>query len=168
MLIIESNKLIHTDSMDDVLLHFGTKGMKWGVRKNSNPKIGQFSGRIKKNLAARNRMKRANEKKIAGMKKSDPKRRELINKNKDLTDMNQKALLRLDRNKTIKKVAGSAAGLSAGAVAQYNIMKTTHPEQVAAMKKFAKGAAKGATRFAKKNYNKAKYAAGFAAKRSYL
>lgn len=30
MLIIESNKLIHTDSMDDVLLHFGTKGMKWG------------------------------------------------------------------------------------------------------------------------------------------
>lgn len=101
MLIIDNNKLIHTDSMDDVILHFGTKGMKWGVRKNSNPKIGQFSGRIKKNLAARNRMKRANEKKIAGMKKSDPKRRELINKNKDLTDMNQKALLRLDRNKTI-------------------------------------------------------------------
>lgn len=47
-------------------------------------------------------------------------------------------------------------------------MKTTHPEQVAAMKKFAKGAAKGATRFAKKNYNKVKYAAGFADKRSYL
>lgn len=157
MLIIDNEELIHTDSMDDVLLHFGTKGMKWGVRKNSNPKIGQFSGRIKKNLAARNRMKRANEKKIAGMKKSDPKRRELINKNKDLTDMNKKALLRLDRNKTIKKVAGSVAGLSTGAVAQYNIMKTTRPEQVAAMKKFAK-----------KNYNKAKYAAGFAAKRSYL
>lgn len=168
MIIIHNDELIHTDNMDDVLLHFGTKGMKWGVRKNSNPKIGQFSGRIKKNLAARNRMKRANEKKIAGMKKSDPKRRELINKNKDLTDMNQKALLRLDRNKTIKKVAGSAAGLSAGAVAQYNIMKTTHPEQIAAMKKFAKGAAKGTTRFAKKNYNKAKYAASFAAKRSYL
>lgn len=49
MLIIDNNDLIHTDSMDDVLLHFGTKGMKWGVRKNSNPKIGQFSGRIKKN-----------------------------------------------------------------------------------------------------------------------
>lgn len=48
MIIIHNDELIHTDSMDDVILHFGTKGMKWGVLKNSNPKIGQFSGRIKK------------------------------------------------------------------------------------------------------------------------
>lgn len=33
MKLIEEGKLIHTDNMDDVLLHFGTKGMKWGVRK---------------------------------------------------------------------------------------------------------------------------------------
>lgn len=168
MLLIEEDQLIHTDSLDDVLLHFGTKGMKWGVRKNSNPKVGQFSGRIKKNLAARNRMKRSNEKKIADMKRSDPKRRELINKNKDLTDMNQKALLRLDRNKTIKKGVGKAAALGAGVAAQYQIMKTTHPEQAAALKNFVKKSAKSTARFAKKNYHKAKYAAGYAAKRSYL
>jgi hypothetical protein len=36
MLIIESNKLIHTDSMDDVLLHFGTKGATRFAKKNYN------------------------------------------------------------------------------------------------------------------------------------
>lgn len=34
MKLIEEGKLIHTDSSEDILLHFGTKGMKWGVRKN--------------------------------------------------------------------------------------------------------------------------------------
>ena len=33
MKLIEEGQLIHTDNVDDVLLHFGTKGMKWGVRK---------------------------------------------------------------------------------------------------------------------------------------
>ena len=33
MKLIDGNKLIHTDSSEDILLHFGTKGMKWGVRK---------------------------------------------------------------------------------------------------------------------------------------
>nr|DAD73427.1 MAG TPA: hypothetical protein [Siphoviridae sp. ctKm44]DAE09948.1 MAG TPA: hypothetical protein [Siphoviridae sp. ctJdE31] len=168
MLIINDNQLLHTDSTDDVLEHFGVKGMKWGNRRSTGPKVGQFSGRIKKNLVSRNSMKRANEKKIAGMKKSDPKRRELINKNKDLTDMNQKALLRLDRNKTVKKVAGKTAALGVGAAAQYQIMKTTNPEAAAALKRFVKGGAKAATKFAKKNYHKAKYAAGYVAKRSYL
>ncbi len=32
MIIIHNDELIHTDNMDDVLLHFGVKGMKWGVR----------------------------------------------------------------------------------------------------------------------------------------
>ena len=168
MLLIYEGELIHTDSSDDVLLHFGTKGMKWGVRKNSNPRIGQFSGRIKKNLAARNRMKRANEKKIADMKRTDPKRRELINKNKDLTDMNQKALLRLDRNKVIKVGAAKTAGLAAGAALQYQIMKANNPEQADALKRAVKKGAKGVANFAKKNYHKAKYAAGYVAKRSYL
>lgn len=33
MILIEEDKLIHTDSSEDILLHFGTKGMRWGVRK---------------------------------------------------------------------------------------------------------------------------------------
>lgn len=33
MKLIEEGQLIHTESSEDVLLHFGTKGMKWGVRK---------------------------------------------------------------------------------------------------------------------------------------
>lgn len=33
MILIEEDKLIHADSSEDILLHFGTKGMKWGVRK---------------------------------------------------------------------------------------------------------------------------------------
>ena len=33
MKIIDGDKLIHTDNSEDVLQHFGTKGMKWGVRK---------------------------------------------------------------------------------------------------------------------------------------
>nr|DAD62526.1 MAG TPA: hypothetical protein [Caudoviricetes sp.] len=33
MLIISENELLHTDTCEDVIEHFGTKGMKWGVRK---------------------------------------------------------------------------------------------------------------------------------------
>lgn len=38
-LIYENGKLIHIDSSEDILLHYGKKGMKWGVRNSlSNAK----------------------------------------------------------------------------------------------------------------------------------
>lgn len=170
MLIINENELIHTDDFNDVIEHFGIKGMKWGNRKTNNgiPKIGQFSGRINKNLVARKNMKRANEKKIASMSKNDPKRRELINKNKDLTNMNQKAELRLVRNKRNKKIIGGVLGTATTAAAQYQIMKATNPEQAAQIKNGVKMAGKAAKYGAKKAYNVAKYAMGGVAKRKYL
>ena len=175
MLIIKEDTLIHTDSSSDVIQHFGVKGMRWGQRRsraNVMPRVGQFSGRIKKNLVARKNMKRANEKKISALSKNDPKRRELINKNKDLTNMNQKAALRLVRNQKIKKgVAGAVSGASALAL-QYQLMKVTDPQKAENIKRMAKGAANVAGRAAKygaaKAYNQAKYAMGGVAKRKYM
>lgn len=176
MIIISESELIHIDSFDDILEHFGVKGMKWGQRRvNSAPRVGQLSGRIQKNLVARNRMKRANERKIAELGKNDPNRRELINMNKDLTDMNQKAALRLVRNKRNKKIAGGVIGAASTAAVQYQLMKVTNPQQAAYAKagvKFAGAAAKhGAKRtgeYFKKTYNVAKYGMGGVAKRRYL
>lgn len=31
MKLIDGDKLIHTDNSEDVLQHFGVKGMKWGL-----------------------------------------------------------------------------------------------------------------------------------------
>ena len=91
---------------EDELQHFGIKGMKLGHRNKydkSIPKIGQFSSKIKTNMSKRKNMKRSNEKKIASLKKSDPKRRELTNMNKDMTSMNSTAERRLARNRSIKR-----------------------------------------------------------------
>ena len=177
MLIIHDNELIHTDNFDDVIQHFGIKGMKWGNRKSKDgvPRIGQFSGRINKNLVARKNMKRANEKKIAALGKNDPKRRELINKNKDLTDMNQKAALRLVRNKRNRKIVGGALGAATAAAIQYQLWKATDPQKAAFARegvkfagKAAKYGAKNAGKAVKKAYNIAKYNMGGVAKRKYL
>ena len=171
MIIINEDTLIHTDSSSDIIQHFGVKGMKWGQRRssaNGMPRIGQFSGRIKKNLVARKNMKRANEKKIAAMSKNDPKRRELINKNKDLTNMNQKAALRLIRNQNIKKgVVGAASGAAALAT-QYQLMKYTDPQKADTMKRIVKGAGAAVKYGAAKAYNYAKYNMGGVAKRKYM
>lgn len=181
MLIISENELVHTDDFNDVIEHFGVKGMKWGQRRSNNglPRIGQFSGRINKNLVARKRMKRNNEKKIASMSKNDPKRRELINKNKDLTNMNQKAELRLARNKRNKKIIGGAAAAATTAALQYQLLKATDPQKAAFAKEGVKMAGKAAKygakygtkragETAKKAYNVAKYAVDGVAKRKYL
>lgn len=175
MLVIYDNKLIHTDSSSDIIEHFGVRGMKWGTRRsqyNGLPKIGQFSGRINRNLVARKTMKRNNDKKIAALGKNDPRRRELINKNKDLTNMNQKAALRLVRNKRIKKVVGGAATAATTAALQYQMMKATNPQKAENIKKGVKLAGKAAGKAAKygaqKAYNMAKYNMGGVAKRKFM
>ena len=39
MLIINENELIHTDDFNDVIEHYGIRGMKWGIRsRHSNLK----------------------------------------------------------------------------------------------------------------------------------
>lgn len=40
MILIEENELIHVDSCDDVIEHFGVKGMKWGQR--AARKVGSY------------------------------------------------------------------------------------------------------------------------------
>lgn len=32
MKLIDGDKLVHTDNSEDVIEHFGIKGIKWGVR----------------------------------------------------------------------------------------------------------------------------------------
>ncbi len=113
-------------------------------------------------------MKRANEKKIAALGKNDPKRRELINKNKDLTDMNQKAALRLVRNKRNKKIIGGATAAATTAAIQYQMLKATDPQKAAYIKDGVKLAGKAAKYGAKKAYNMAKYNMGFVSKRKYM
>lgn len=34
MILIDNDTILHTDNSSDIIQHFGTKGMKWGVRKN--------------------------------------------------------------------------------------------------------------------------------------
>ena len=169
MLIINEDTLIHTDSSSDVIEHFGVKGMRWGQRRvNNMSRIGQFSGRIKRNITSRKIMTRANDKKIASMSKNDPKRRELINKNKDLSNMNRKAALRLVRNQKIKKgVSGAVAAASAAAL-QYQLMKVTDPQKAENVKGLVKVAGKAIKYGAAKAYNQAKYNMGGVAKRKYM
>ena len=173
MIIINEDTLIHTDSSSDVIQHFGVKGMRWGQRRvNNMPRIGQFSGRIKRNITSRKIMTRANEKKIAGMSKNDPKRRELINKNKYLTNMNKKAALRLVRNQKIKKGVSGALAAGSAAALQYQLMKVTDPQKAENVKALVKGAGKVAGKAIKygaaKAYNQAKYNMGGVAKRKYM
>lgn len=173
MIIINEDTLIHTDSSSDVIQHFGVKGMRWGQRRvNNMPRIGQFSGRIKRNITSRKIMTRANEKKIAGMSKNDPKRRELINKNKYLTKMNKKAALRLVRNQKIKKGVSGALAAGSAAALQYQLMKVTDPQKAENVKSLVKGAGKVAGKAIKygaaKAYNQAKYNMGGVAKRKYM
>lgn len=173
MIIINEDTLIHTDSSSDVIEHFGVKGMRWGQRRSNNmPRIGQFSGRIKRNIASRKIMTRANEKKISALSKNDPKRRELINKNKDLTNMNKKAALRLVRNQKIKKGVSGALAAGSAAALQYQLMKVTDPQKAENVKALVKGAGKVAGKAIKygatKAYNQAKYNMGGVAKRKYM
>ena len=124
MIVFDGERLVHVDSSSDIIEHFGVRGMKWGHRKNGYMKVGQFSGGIERIVAERNTLKRKNSSKAARLKKTDPKYRELVDQNHELTNLNRKAELRLKRNMKLKKIAKLGFGAASTAAGVY----ATNPE----------------------------------------
>ena len=124
MIVFDGDKLVHVDSSEEIIEHFGVRGMKWGHKKNGYMKVGQFSGGIQRRVAERNALKRKNSSKAARLKKNDPKYRELVDQNHELTNLNRKAELRLKRNMKLKKVAKLGFGAASTAAGVY----ATNPE----------------------------------------
>lgn len=124
MIVFDGEQLVHVDSSSDIIEHFGVRGMKWGHKKNGYMKVGQFSGGIQRRVAERNALKRKNSSKAARLKKNDPKYRELVDQNHELTNLNRKAELRLKRNMKLKKIAKLGFGAASTAAGVY----ATNPE----------------------------------------
>lgn len=124
MIVFDGKQLVHADSSSDIIEHFGVRGMKWGHKKNGYMKVGQFSGGIQRRVAERNALKRKNSSKAARLKKNDPKYRELVDQNHELTNLNRKAELRLKRNMKLKKNAKLGFGAASTAAGVY----ATNPE----------------------------------------
>lgn len=125
MILIEEGKLIHTDNSDDVLLHFGTKGMKWGVRKAARAAVNV--GKIYANsythpfltTHARNKTNwqhyldkkkyKADKKKLKGENKNSAARdaalkklKENYKKNNSVTGLLERQVRNLEKNKAAK------------------------------------------------------------------
>lgn len=125
MILIEEDKLIHTDSSEDILLHFGTKGMKWGVRKAARAAVN--FGKIYANAYthpfltthARNKTNRqhyldkkkykADKKKLKGENKNSAARDEALKKlkanykkNNSATGLLERQVRNLEKNKAAK------------------------------------------------------------------
>ena len=151
MIVFDGDKLVHVDLSEEIIEHFGVRGMKWGDKKNGYMKVGQLSGGIQRRVAERNALKRKNSskaarlkkndpkyrelvdqkheltnlnKKAARLKKNDPKYRELVDQKHELTNLNKKAELRLKRNMKLKKVAKLGFGAASTAAGVY----ATNPE----------------------------------------
>lgn len=124
MIVFDGERLVHVDSSSDIIEHFRVRGMKWGHKKNGYMKVGQFSGGIQRRVAERNALKRKNSSKAARLKKNDPKYRELVDQNHELTNLNRKAELRLKRNVKLKKIAKLGFGAASTAAGVY----ATNPE----------------------------------------
>lgn len=124
MIVFDGERLVHVDSSSDIIEHFGVRGMKWGHKKNGYMKVGQFSGGIQRRVAEQNALKRKNSSKAARLKKNDPKYRELVDQNHELTNLNRKAELRLKRNMKLKKIAKFGFGAASTAAGVY----ATNPE----------------------------------------
>ena len=125
MILIEEGELIHTDNVDDVLLHFGTKGMKWGVRKAARAAVN--FGKIYANAYthpilsthARNKTNwqhfldkkkyKADKKKLKGENKNSAARdaalkklKENYKKNNSATGLLERQVRNLEKNKAAK------------------------------------------------------------------
>ena len=125
MIIIHNDELIHTDNMDDVLLHFGTKAMKWGVRKAARAAVNV--GKIYANsythpfltTHARNKTNwqhyldkkkyKADKKKLKSENKNSAARdaalkklKENYKKNNSATGLLERQVRNLEKNKTAK------------------------------------------------------------------
>lgn len=125
MILIEEDKLIHTDSSEDILLHFGTKGMKWGVRKAARAAVNV--GKIYANsythpfltTHARNKTNwqhyldkkkyKADKKKLKGENKNSAARdaalkklKENYKKNNSATGLLERQVRNLEKNKAAK------------------------------------------------------------------
>ena len=124
MIVFDGDKLVHVDLSEEIIEHFGVRGMKWGDKKNGYMKVGQLSGGIQRRVAERNALKRKNSSKAARLKKNDPKYRELVDQKHELTNLNKKAELRLKRNMKLKKVAKLGFGAASTAAGVY----ATNPE----------------------------------------
>ena len=125
MKLIEEGQLIHVDNMEDVLLHFGTKGMKWGVRKAARAAVN--FGKIYANAYthpflsthARNKTNwqhyldkkkyKADKKKLKGENKNSAARDEALKKlkanykkNNSATGLLERQVRNLEKNKAAK------------------------------------------------------------------
>ena len=103
------------------LEHHGVKGMKWG-KKKSYDKVGYMPGKIEKNRIKRLSEKRKNQDAIRRIKKDKSKTdraNELRKRNDEISNITNKADVRLPKSKRNVRRVKKVAGLAGTAAAAY-------------------------------------------------